>query len=42
MDRCHRARAPFRTLAVHAVFESVFWRRLGSEGFAWLEALVRL
>jgi hypothetical protein len=34
--------APFTMLAVHAIFESAFWRRLGGEGRAWLDALVRL
>lgn len=39
---CQRRWAPLTMLAVHAVFESIFWRRLGGEGPAWLDALVRL
>lgn len=34
--------APFTMLALHALFESVFWKRAESVGPKWLEDLIRL
>ncbi|WP_374692041.1 hypothetical protein [Accumulibacter sp.] len=39
---CRERWAPFTMLAVHAIFESVFWRRLNGNGPEWLDGLIRL
>lgn len=39
---CKERWAPFTMLAVHAIFESVFWRRLNGNGPDWLDGLIRL
>lgn len=39
---CTRRWAPYTMLAVHAIFEAVFWRRLNGNGPEWLDALIRL
>lgn len=38
----HSRWAPFTTLAAHAVFESLFWKRAEGHGPDWLEPLIRL
>jgi 3-methyladenine DNA glycosylase/8-oxoguanine DNA glycosylase len=41
--RLARARwSPYCMQAVHAIFESVFWRRMGGGGPTWLDELIRL
>ena len=42
IEFCKRRWAPYTMLAVHAIFESVFWRRLNGNGPEWLDALIRL
>lgn len=42
IEECRKRWAPYTMLAVHAVFESVFWKRAEGEGPAWLDPLVRL
>jgi len=45
MDIVHFCRdrwAPYTMLAVHAVFEAVFWRRAQGQGPEWLDELTRL
>jgi len=39
---CRNRWAPYTMLAVHAVFESVFWRRVQGYGPEWLDELIRL
>jgi len=39
---CTKRWAPHTMLAVHAIFEAVFWRRLNGNGPEWLDALIRL
>lgn len=39
---CHERWAPYTMLAVHAVFEAVFWHRSTGKGPAWLDELIRL
>lgn len=39
---CQDRWRPWTMLAVHAVFESVFWRRLCGSGPSWLDDLIRL
>lgn len=38
---CTSRWAPFQMLAIHAIIESVFWRRLNGSGPEWLNALIR-
>ncbi|WP_156959712.1 hypothetical protein [Nocardia sp. BMG51109] len=39
---CQKRWSPFTMLAVHAVFESLFWRRERGDGPEWLDPLIRL
>ncbi|WP_305779092.1 hypothetical protein [Nocardia nova] len=39
---CKARWSPFTMLAVHAVFESLFWRRERGDGPEWLDSLIRL
>lgn len=39
---CKERWAPFTMLAVHALFESIFWQREKGGGPEWLDALIRL
>lgn len=39
---CQQRWSPFTMLAVHAVFESLFWRRERGDGPEWLDPLIRL
>jgi 3-methyladenine DNA glycosylase/8-oxoguanine DNA glycosylase len=39
---CRNRWAPYTMLAVHAVFEAVFWRRVQGQGPEWLDELIRL
>lgn len=42
VDFCCARWAPRTMLAVHAVFESIFWRRAQGQGPEWLDELIRL
>lgn len=39
---CNKRWAPYTMLAVHAVFEAIFWRRVRGRGPEWLDELIRL
>jgi 3-methyladenine DNA glycosylase/8-oxoguanine DNA glycosylase len=39
---CRQRWSPFTMLAIHAIFESIFWRRSNGEGLGWIDALIRL
>lgn len=39
---CRKRWAPYTMLAVHAVFEAIFWCRVQGKGPEWLDELIRL
>jgi 3-methyladenine DNA glycosylase/8-oxoguanine DNA glycosylase len=42
IEFCRKRWAPYTMLAVHAVFEAIFWRRVQGKGPEWLDELIRL